>query len=362
MRIIHLVQRIGDYHLYRFNLLSSISRLNVYVLNPFLSTHSWDLSGRPLFNIISFKSNLFSSFITSLLLISDLFRADLIFLPGYHRVPYQLVIFLSFLFRLPVVVCSDSTPIDQPSNPFVDSYKRFLLSRVKCFLVASPLSEQYIRSFTSSSYFQSPLNIVDNLTYSCANDISNFSAARSYFLVVARNDPSKNYFNLLKSFQHYVDSGGSLYLVISGFQPAELFFEIFSFMKPYASRIKVYGFLNIQELLPLYSGAKALILNSISEPWGLVINEAMSARVLCIVSSHCGVTDSLAIDGETCITTDPFDISLLAQIMFRVESMSQSEYNVITASAYSRLINYFGASNYLRAIVNLANFYSPPGA
>lgn len=48
------------------------------------------------------------------------------------------------------------------------------------------------------------------------------------------------------------------------------------------------GFKNQSELSPYYHAADLLVLPSVSEPWGLVVNEAMHHGLPCVVSSAVG--------------------------------------------------------------------------
>jgi glycosyltransferase involved in cell wall biosynthesis len=60
-----------------------------------------------------------------------------------------------------------------------------------------------------------------------------------------------------------------------------------------AGRGIVTGFVNQTELPSYYHAADILVLPSQSEPWGLVVNEAMTAGVLPIVSDHVGCAPDL---------------------------------------------------------------------
>jgi glycosyltransferase involved in cell wall biosynthesis len=62
-----------------------------------------------------------------------------------------------------------------------------------------------------------------------------------------------------------------------------------------------------QERLPeIYSRADVFVLPSISEAWGLVVNEAMCCELPVLVSSHCGCAADL-VNEETGWVVDPID-------------------------------------------------------
>ena len=49
-----------------------------------------------------------------------------------------------------------------------------------------------------------------------------------------------------------------------------------------------------EELASVYGGADAFVLPSLSEPWGLVVNEAMLCGLPVLVSTQCGCATDLA--------------------------------------------------------------------
>jgi len=64
-----------------------------------------------------------------------------------------------------------------------------------------------------------------------------------------------------------------------------------------------------------YAKATALILPSTSEPWGLVVNEALACGCPAIVSSQCGCVPELVIDGKTGYAHEPGSADDLASKM-----------------------------------------------
>ncbi|NDB75533.1 MAG: glycosyltransferase, partial [Verrucomicrobia bacterium] len=62
------------------------------------------------------------------------------------------------------------------------------------------------------------------------------------------------------------------------------------------------GFKNQSELPPFYAAADFLVLPSVSETWGLVVNEAMACGLPAIVSETVGCAPDLVTEGETGFT------------------------------------------------------------
>jgi glycosyltransferase involved in cell wall biosynthesis len=72
------------------------------------------------------------------------------------------------------------------------------------------------------------------------------------------------------------------------------------------------GFVNQQQLPPIYAGADFLVLPSDHEPFGLVINEAFACGRPAVVSEACGAAGDLVVDGETGFIVPTGDIRALA--------------------------------------------------
>ena len=85
------------------------------------------------------------------------------------------------------------------------------------------------------------------------------------------------------------------------------------------------GFRQIKELPVFYGSAGAFIHPALSEPWGLVINEAMASGLPIISSRNVGAAEELVENGKTGFLFDPKNIEQLADLMTRVACMSLAE-------------------------------------
>ena len=62
------------------------------------------------------------------------------------------------------------------------------------------------------------------------------------------------------------------------------------------------------------------MLPSISEPWGLVVNEALASGLPVLVSRNSGCAEDLVAHSNSGLMFDPYSASELAQLMARVAS------------------------------------------
>lgn len=139
-------------------------------------------------------------------------------------------------------------------------------------------------------------------------------ANRKYFIYVGRFSAEKNLFTLLDAFARFqqVKPDWGLLLVGSGPQEAEL--------KEYIrvhclSNVVFAGFIQQDDLPWFYLASEVFILPSTSEPWGLVVDEALALGLPVIVSNRCGCVAELVQNGVNGVCFNPDNASELALAM-----------------------------------------------
>jgi glycosyltransferase involved in cell wall biosynthesis len=75
------------------------------------------------------------------------------------------------------------------------------------------------------------------------------------------------------------------------------------------------GFQQVDAVPAYYGLASCLVLPSISETWGLVVNEAMAAGLPVLVSQRCGCVPELVQPGVNGYVCDPLDTEGLARLL-----------------------------------------------
>lgn len=135
-----------------------------------------------------------------------------------------------------------------------------------------------------------------------------------YFLFVGRFAPEKNVLRMLEAYAKYRQAAGrrAWGLVLVGGGPQE------PMLRAQAQKLRDVVFAGFQQgdAVPAYYGlASCLVLPSVSETWGLVINEAMAAGLPVLVSHRCGCVPELVQPGVNGYVCDPFDIERMARLM-----------------------------------------------
>ncbi|MDQ6671602.1 MAG: glycosyltransferase family 4 protein [Chloroflexota bacterium] len=144
----------------------------------------------------------------------------------------------------------------------------------------------------------------------------------AYFLYVGRFSPEKNIEVLLRAYAQYKKhqpAGYGLVLVGDGPQRENLQ-ELAS--RLHSDDIVWTGRQGIGTLPTYYALARAFVLPSRAEPWGLVVNEAMACGLPVIISNRCGCAPDLVREGTNGFTFDPHNVDELGR---HLHTMAQLE-------------------------------------
>ena len=232
--------------------------------------------------------------------------------------------------KLPRVLLFVSTKIDHRRIWWRECFKRlFLYGKFSHFAVAGQRSFQYARNLGMPKDMISVIgNVVDNRkimdlagAFQSAEETlrDKFSLPEDFFLYVGRLSREKNLVTLVDAFSDYLSSGGRWDLVIIGSGPDETILKNRASCKVKRG-IHFLGWKQFDELIAHYALANALILPSLSETWGLVVNEAMCCGLPVLVSRNCGCVPELCHDKVNALTFDPLDKNSLAQRMLCLSS------------------------------------------
>jgi glycosyltransferase involved in cell wall biosynthesis len=140
------------------------------------------------------------------------------------------------------------------------------------------------------------------------------------FLFVGRLSAEKNLHRLLDAMAEYRRRAGTsawgLLLVGSGPEADSIERRAQSMR----GAVALVGFKQLAELAQIYATAAALILPSTSEPWGLVVNEAMAAGLPVLVSDRAGSASDLVFPGVNGYVFNPLATESMVEVMLRVSS------------------------------------------
>ena len=305
MRILLAFDRFGPYHFARARAAAAHPDITLATLefNPNNREYEWDIATPPE-GLLHYQGS------RSGQLFED-FNPDVVAIPGWSA-PDPRRLHKECLRRsVPTVVMSESTIWDHPRKPIKELVKSWKISQFDAGFVGGDAHREYLeklgmpREKISLGY-----DVVDNAHFAPTvppHPRPDGLPEKPFFLTSARFLAKKNLDGLIRAFGEAVTSWN---LVILG--DGHLREELKALTRELRldKRVSFPGFIQYNELPAYYAAASGFVLASTTEPWGLVVNEAMAAGLPVVVSERCGCARELAT-----VTFDPHDISGLARIL-----------------------------------------------
>jgi glycosyltransferase involved in cell wall biosynthesis len=254
---------------------------------------------------------------------------DVILCGGYTYLAAWQAASWAHRHRVPLLLWTESTAADQRHlRPAVEALKRRFLRRCAGFAAAGQSSRQYLQQFgiADRNIFTAP-DAVDNDYFCTRAEIARNDALTvkhqlnlppRYFLNVGRLIEAKGVFDLLEAYAKLdaeLRSIVSLVFVGNGVAQSELARRAEA-ISP--GRVEFRGFLQREELPAVYALAEVLVFPTHSDPWGLVVNEAMASGLPVIATDVAGCTPDLVLDSITGFVVPAHNPDRLAEALLRV--------------------------------------------
>ena len=249
---------------------------------------------------------------------------DVILCGGYSYLASWSAAHWARRHNIPLLLWSESTEKDARSlHVLVEFLKRRFRCLCRAFVAAGKSSREYLLALgvPASVVFIAP-NAVDVDCYSALACLARESAESTrlklnlpvrYFVFVGRLVREKGVFDLLSAYSALDDSSRSrIGLVFVGDGPAR---SELARQAAQLDSVRFTGFLQKEETPAVYALAEALVLPTHSDPWGLVVNEAMACGLPVIVSTVAGCAADLVIEGRTGFQFPAHDTETLTLIL-----------------------------------------------
>lgn len=284
-------------------------------------------------------------------------KPDLVFLYSYSDPRSVFVAIVTVLMGGKAVIMSDSTYLDFPRSKLKEWFKSVALSLFSGAFVSGVRAEKYIRSlgFIERRIVQG-VNVVDNSSIRdfLSNKLKTEDARNEkYFISVARMIEKKNIEGLIVSFSNFVNENPSyadFRLLLCGDGPLREDLQQKA-IELDNGNIEFCGHVRQPELFEYISNAKALILPSRSEQWGLVVNEALACGTPVLVSDYCGCVPELVIEGLTGWSFDPIDHERLSKLLLKFAKMSPASELEMRENCV-RVISDWGLERFSNGVMN----------
>jgi glycosyltransferase involved in cell wall biosynthesis len=272
-------------------------------------------------------------------LMADVFRnpCELVVLPGYHRIEYWAMLMVCIVLRRKRAVFCDSTAYDQAKKyRWKEIAKTFFFRHCDGIFCYGSRSKEYIESYgviAKRTYHPCQAAALPHrydasaiLGYYEKNRVE--AATTTRFLYIGRLAVEKGLHDLLDAFRYVHEQlpETKLNIVGSGFLDGEL--RERTRRLGLESAVAFLGPKGPEEIGQLLMTSAALILPSHIEPWGLVVNEALSNGCPVVASNICGCTPELVLDGVTGYSFPAGDVRALGGAMNAVLRMSVDRFAV----------------------------------
>ncbi|WP_019986438.1 glycosyltransferase [Rudanella lutea] len=265
------------------------------------------------------------------------FRPDVLYLTGYYDPAQLALLAYAKLTGVPVVMQMESTAADHGRGGPKEALKRAILRLCDGFFCFGSLQAEYLMQLgvTARKILLRKTAVDNDVLLRVFNEICPNRSAKltqmglpsRNFVFVGRLIEPKNLPALLNAFaqaRRQVDDR-SWGLVFLGDGPLQAALE------QQAQNLGITGQVRFLPAAPWYEVpqtlalADVLVLPSRSEPWGLVVNEAMVCGMPVLVSNRCGCVGDLVRDGENGFLFDPDQSDQLTGLMVKLMQLSDAD-------------------------------------
>jgi glycosyltransferase involved in cell wall biosynthesis len=256
----------------------------------------------------------------------DRFRPNSILCGGYNHPAFWQALAWAKFHSAHFAAWIESTTRDrrQPSV-LAEFTKRQFIRNCASFAVPGKSSSEYLKSMgVSAECIHTAPNAVDIRRFAnLARAAKEQAAPRRtelglpprYFLYAGRIIPEKGVFYLLEAYAHLppdLRSAMGLVFVGDGTARTELMANA---SKIVPGTVASPGFAQRDQLAAFYALAAVLVFPTLSDPWGLVVNEAMACGLPVIATDVAGCTADLVRDGENGYVIPSADVGRLTEAM-----------------------------------------------
>jgi glycosyltransferase involved in cell wall biosynthesis len=332
--ILFIWDQFGPYHMDRLEALGAALGSRAHVVGIEVSatsgTYAWAKTGAgQQFE----KRTLFGTTPVEMLRTTDVARAlakevsrptvGAVFVSGYERPSHFLAAMIARRRGARTIVMLDSKYDDKPRRTWLETVKRALMAPYHGGFAAGRRSTEYLRFL---GLRRRPITQgYDTVSLSRIRSEQPVVAPLAWedrpFLAIARYVPKKNLQFLLHAYAEYRSAVGSECarpLILCGGGPLEASLRATASTLQVDEAVTFSGFVGQGIVADLMRNALCLLLPSVEEQWGLVVNEALAFDLPVLLSKNVGAADLLVTDGGNGYLLDPHDRSGWSDAMQRL--------------------------------------------
>jgi glycosyltransferase involved in cell wall biosynthesis len=256
-------------------------------------------------------------------------KFDAVYISGYFYASAWIAILAAKWYGVPILFTTDGHDLRTwaTRSRWKQRFKKSLVRRIfalgEIVLAGSSGTVEYVQSLgLARERIVLVRNVVDNAWWTERAAVVDRDAVRGVWkipvsatvvLFCAKLQPWKGPEVLLEAFARASD--GNSYLVFAGDGPLRTSLEQRAVALHVSERVRFLGFVNQSQLPPVYATSDLLVLPSLYEPFGFVVNEAMLCGCPAAVSDRVGAKYDLVRHAETGYVFPTGNVNALAAIL-----------------------------------------------
>lgn len=295
---------------------------------------TWDV---PLFEGYKFK------FLSEIAKSTDMFKkimmlwkyinkkeVDVLWAHGYTDIYTQCAIIFAKLKGIPIVTRGDSIILPDRKITFKKKLQFAILNKIinRFLAVGTENLKYYVACGIPREKIVMCPYAVDNVFFREKSNAARAQLAQikselnidehaPIILYAGKFSPGKRPTDLLDAYIRLLnDTKQKIYFLLVGTGEIELL--LLEKSKPYADTIRFLGFKNQSEMPTYYALADIIVMPSMHEKWGLVVNESMNAGCAVIVTDHVGCRTDLVQPGVNGFIYSMGDVAALTDCLKKI--------------------------------------------
>lgn len=346
-KIAILTNIIAPYRLPLFNGIADKCKLDILICKETEKNREWEIDKKQKFKTVKLRGfeltlkNSLGDYRFIYLKFSILFylifkRPAYLFIGDASFTSYFAALLCNIL-RIKYIWWNEILPFTPISKGVVEKMRRYSITRASHHFVSGTLAKEFIQNYGIEDKKISIIpDAVDNQKYfsyyqkykdqkESIRKKYNISEKDFVFLYVGQFIERKNIDTIMKSFQmlHKTDKNVKLFLVGGGIEKEKI--EKFVLQNHLNDFVIIEDFLKEEELSKIYTISNALLILSESEPWGMVVNEAMCFGLPVIASRKVGAGADLIDDKSGVVVEKYKDKEIVSQALLDVKMKQWSK-------------------------------------
>ena len=244
------------------------------------------------------------------------------------------------------VVVSDSQAIDTAPSRSRKLVKSVLVKRFHAALVGGTPHTRYLTElgFAADDCY-SGCDVVDNELFATARNATGRSDCSTIrMLSCVRLLPRKNLLSVLEALAERPQ----WHWTIAGDGPQRTVLERRIHQLTLTNRVTLLGHVDYFSLPKVFGEAQIYLQPSLSEPWGLAVNEAMAAGLPVLVSNRCGCREDLVAQQVNGFVFDPTSAATIGAALDR--AMIERERWPAMGEASRKIVGQWNVDRFARSL------------